>query len=230
MVSREYLSRLTLPDEVSHFVFKVYGYEHYNMVRGEDGLFTGIVALRPIGSLDDMEISEYKAKFGPVVSISKRSAPWLISRGVDCFNFIANGWICDLDIYETQGSEKAIAAMDKLRLKYERTERKKEEDIGVKQEPMASLQVRKDWMTLGKPENTDPIVVQEIRVSGLGWVIYKNNEWGKIESRMVVSEDGELLYEGQFKYIRYKGNLYLSEYYNTNGVRWKYEPKNRRYA
>jgi len=230
MVSREYLSRLTLPDEVSHFVFKVYGSEHYNPIRDANYALTGNIALRGLGSLDALEISEYKAKFGPVVSISKRSAPWLISRGVDCFNFIANGWICDLDIYETQGSEKAIAAMDKLRLKYERTERKKEEDIGVKQEPMASLQVRKDWMTLGKPENTDPIVVQEIRVSGLGWVIYKNNEWGKIESRMVVSEDGELLYEGQFKYIRYKGNLYLSEYYNTNGVRWKYEPKNRRYA
>jgi len=230
MVSREYLSRLTLPDEVSHFVFKVYGSEHYNPIRDANYALTGNIALRGLGSLDALEISEYKAKFGPVVSISKRSAPWLISRGVDCFNFIANGWICDLDIYETQGSEKAIAAMDKLRLKYERTERKNEEDIGVKQEPMASLQVRKDWMTLGKPENTDPIVVQEIRVSGLGWVIYKNNEWGKIESRMVVSEDGELLYEGQFKYIRYKGNLYLSEYYNTNGVRWKYEPKNRRYA
>jgi hypothetical protein len=228
-MDRNYLSQIALPDEVSHFVFKVYGYEHYNPVYDDNFRSHGLVMLRAITSLTDGEISQYKRQFGPVIHITKATAPWLIGQGVDCFGFIDKGWVCDIDIYEKSGYEKAMAARDKLLLKYEREERRKEEQIGIREES-DSLFVRKSWTTLGKPEKQDAVLVQEIRVNGLGWVIYRNNEWGKIISRQVVSEDGELLYEGEFKYIRYKDNLYLSEYRNTNGVRWRYEPKNRRYA
>jgi hypothetical protein len=218
-----YLSTIKLPDEVTHFVFKVYGTKHYNMFCRPDSTkwTNGTVMLYSIDRMLPDDYQDFKKEFGYNPTINKNTAPWLISRGYDVFAFINKGWIANMSLYESDGYDKAQKEMDRMILKYQRQLAKEEEKLGKKEDSKVSLLERRSWSTF-KEEELQPIGTT-IYATGYGYCVYRVNEIGKLELKQEISHDGELIYEGKFFYRKHKDNYYLYRYENTEGIAINYD-------
>jgi hypothetical protein len=218
-----YLNTIKLPDEVTHFVFKVYGTKHYHMFCRPDATkwTNGTVMLYSIDRMLPGDYSDFKREFGCNPTINKNTAPWLISRGYDVFGFITKGWVANMSLYESDGYDKAQKELDRMILKYQRELTKEEEKLGKKEDSKVSLLERRSWTTF-KDEVLEPIG-STIYATAYGYCIYRVNEIGKLELRQEVSHDGELLYEGKFFYRKHKDNYYLYRYENTQGIIANYD-------
>jgi hypothetical protein len=218
-----YLNTIKLPDEVTHFVFKVYGTKHYHMFCRPDATkwTNGTVMLYSIDRMLPGDYSDFKREFGCNPTINKNTAPWLISRGYDVFGFITKGWVANMSLYESDGYDKAQKELDRMILKYQRELTKEEEKLGKKEDSKVSLLERRSWSTF-KDEVLEPIG-STIYATEYGYCIYRVNEIGKLELRQEVSHDGELLYEGKFFYRKHKDNYYLYRYENTQGIIANYD-------
>lgn len=218
-----YLNTLKLPDEVTHFVFKVYGTKNYHMFckPNSSKWENGIVMLYSIDRIHIHDKDDFEMEFNTRPVINKDTAKWLVNRGYDVFGFIEKGWVANFSIYEAEGYEVARKFMDKALLKYQRELNQEEEKLGRKEDSKVSLLERRSWTTLKEIE-LEPIGTTQYETN-YGWCVYKVNEIGKLESRSEYSKDGEVLYEAKFHYRKYKNNYYLYKYENTEGIVANYD-------
>ena len=220
---QEYLESLSLPDEVSHFIWLVYGQKNYNgFDEPTSHKFSGKMMLLDIDRMLPEDYRDFKNEFNQTPSVNKATAQWLIDRGYDVFGFIKKGWIANQSIYEKEGYYTALKQMDRNLLAYQRQLRKEEEKIGVKEENKGSLLERRSWTTFLTQE-IEPVPEVQTFETDYGLCQYEHNEIGKITRRAEISHDGELLYEGVFHYRYYKKNYYLYKYNNTNGIHVNYD-------
>ena len=228
---RDVLSELKLPDEVSHFVYLVYGQENYTPFSDPKSTkwTNGIVALWSVDKMYPTDLSDYQSKFGNVPKVSSETAPFLIERGYDVFGFIKKGWVANLSTFRFDGYEKAVKEMDKMTIEYQRQLRKEEEKLGYKQESKSTLLERRSWASLYPTKLNEPLL-EQIYPTSFGFVIYRCNEIGKITERIEISQDGEIMYQGKFYYRQFKGNYFLYKYENTEGINCHYDTiKNERW-
>lgn len=224
MTEQNILNTISLPDEVGHFIFKVYGTSGYHPCsppKSTTWKKGTPVMLYNIKSMDSYDYYIFKRDFGYPPKVTKETAPWFIERHFDVFGFIEKGWIVDENIFDEKGYDAAIKAKDRAMLKYQRQIRKEEEKLGRKEESKTSLLERRSWVTFGKME-VEPIYEQTLKTS-YGYEIYNSNEIGKITQRTTISEDGEIMYQGTFSYRYHKGNYFLYKYENTEGVCANYD-------
>lgn len=223
MSLRDYLKTIKLPDEVSHFVAKVYGNKNYHFF--DDPKLTkwtnGLVGLYSIDRMFPEDYEDFKIQFKCTPVITKETAPWLIDRGYDVFGFIKKGWVGNQSILELDGWNKALKERDRNLLAYQRQLDKEEEKLGKKEESKVSLLEKRSWTTF---------LAIELESVGIttystpyGHCVYSVNEIGKLEYRQEISHDGEILYEGKFYYRHHKGNYYLYKYENTQGICVNYD-------
>jgi len=218
-----YLSTIKLPDEVSHFVFKVYGTKHYHIFDNPKltKWTNGQVGLYSIDRMHPEDYEDFKQEFNTTPIINKTTAPWLISRGYDVFGFISKGWVGNMSILESEGWVKAQKEKDRMIIAYERKLAKEEEKLGKKEESKVSLLERRSWTTF-KDVELESVGVT-VYPTSYGYCVYSVNEIGKLEYRQEINHEGEILYEGKFYYRKHKNNYYLYKYENTEGVYANYD-------
>ena len=227
-----FLDTIKLPDEVGYFIFKVYGQKGYYPCFKPGPPYTwtnGIVMLRDVSKMDQYDYEDFKKEFKRTPYISGETSKWLIDRGYDVFGFIKKGWIANMSIYDEQGFDKAMKEKDRMQLQYDRIQRKEEEKLGRKEESKGSLLERRSWVTFTDIEDI-PVDSPTTYKTHYGWCVYEHNSIGKLTRRQEISEDGELLYEGNFYYRKHKENYYLYKYTNSNGTVVNYDTiKNERW-
>jgi hypothetical protein len=215
---KEYIESLSLPDEISHWIWLVYGMKNYHLFDApESHKVSGKMMLYDISRMDKYDYQQFKETFNRTPYISNETAPWLVERGYDCFKFIEKGWVANMSIYESNGYYEALKQMDRNLIKYQREIKKEEDKLGIREDNKGSLLERRSWVTLFKKE-TEELLLVNTYPAHYGWCIYEHNEIGKIVRRTEISHDGEILYEGRFKYREFKSNYYLYKYENTNGI------------
>lgn len=215
---QEYLESLSLPDEVSHFIWLVYGQKNYNNFdEPKSHRLSGTMMLYDIERMLPEDYRDYKAKFNSLPKVTNETAGWLIDRGYDVFGFIKKGWIANQSIYDKEGYYTALKQKDRNLLAYQRELKKEEDKLGIKEENKGSLLERRSWTTLTQ-EKIEPLPLSITYNTPYGFCQYEHNEIGKITRRAEISHDGELLYEGLFYYRYFKNNYYLYKYTNTNGI------------
>lgn len=224
MKHRDVLSELNLPDEVSHFVYLVYGQNgYYPFCDPKSTTWTnGKVALWSVDNMYPSDKNDFIEKFKRQPYISSETAGFLIDRGYDVFGFIKKGWVGNLSTFKFDGYDKAVKEMDKNTIQYQRELRKEEEKLGYKEESKSSLLEKRSWSSL-YPMKVDEPLMEEIYPTPYGYVIYKCNEIGKLTERTEVSHDGEVMYQGKFYYRKFKNNYFLYRYANTNGIDFNYD-------
>jgi len=211
-----------LPEEIGQFIKNVYGINHINYIF-QKNINTGVLSLKPIEAISKEDSIEFHSMFNCSPTINKETAKYLISKGYDCFGFIKNGWICNYFIYQEKGYSEAMMLRDKLLLKYEREQRGEEEKIGLKEDTQTSLTERKSWVQLF-PEEEEP--TGNVSYTHNDYIItYVMNDYGKFAGILCVNFDGELIYESKFYYRKFKNNIYLYKYENTEDKKWNYDTK-----
>ena len=223
MIDYEYLKTINLPDEVSHWVWKVYGQKgYYPLLDPNTTTWTnGIVMLYDISMMDPYDYQVFKLRYEDTPKIKEEYLEFFIERCYDVFGFIRRGWVANRSIYEKEGYNAALKAKDKALLAYQRELRKEEDKLGQRQETRSSLLERRSWTTFGE-EVTEP-VYDSYYETDYGYVHYKTNEIGKLIFRREIAHDGTLMYEGKYYYRKHKGNYFLYRYENTKGVCVNYD-------